>query len=184
VSSSTRENSTLDQARAGLQSAPFLKLAEMTPGAESGFGFWADGAEESRIVSLENARALAQMAARLGKAAQQKAVVYFAEGDGNDVAHVLTVPDSDPARVAAEMLRHGIEYKTIVPGGSSSGVIAHVLDFGGGLSPNVEAYARESRAAHARRIGTAHLVGGETREEGLRAFERILQGVARISEKG
>lgn len=179
VSSNDRdEASTIHQAKAGLTSPRFgdlIQLSHAIPavsGGRSGIGFWKDGAEESRLVHLKDPNAVRYVAARLGKAFRQKAAIGFTSGAGGDVAHVLRVPESDPEKIAKDMMDHGIEYKTIVP--HRTGSTVHVLDMNGDISSSVEGYARQSGAEHTRHLGTVHWVGEETREAADKLYDEVL----------
>lgn len=167
VSSSTREGSTPAHARAGLLSPEFHNLVTLThslPGihaADSGMGFWSDGAEESRIVDTDPHR-VPWLAARLGKAMGQKAAIGFSSGPGEDIAHVLRVPMSDPERIANVLQKNGIEFKTIVPDRADQRrSVVHILDSGGESTPKIERAARELGAHHERHAGTVHFIPAE-----------------------
>jgi len=187
VSSSERDNSTIPQAKAGLQSPGFHKLVSLghempaANGGQSGIGYWKDGAEESRIVKLRDPKPLAYAAARLGKAFNQKSVLTFREGpDGHDVAHVLVVPETDPDKIHADMMARGIEYKTVVPHPTDPGKsVIHLIDFAGGTTRDIEAYARDVRAEHYKHIGTADLIGADSRDEAHRIYDKVLAGASR-----
>lgn len=182
VSSSQREGSTVNQARAGLRSPEFENLvvaSHRLPGVEGGknaLGFWSDGAEESRIVNVSDPAALSKVAASLAKAFRQKAVLHFRSGpDGQDVAHVLTIPSDDAKDIADRLGAHGIEYKTIAPDHEARTSEVHIIDGGGELTPQVEAFAKETGAHHARHIGTATFLGAESREDADRLYDGILR---------
>lgn len=186
VSSSERDNSTIPQAKAGLESPAFHKLVTLAHslpaanGGQSGIGYWKDGAEESRIVKLRDARPLSYAAARLGKAFNQKSVLLFREGaDGHDVAHVLVVPETNADKIHNDMLARGIEYKTVVPHPTDSGKsVVHTIDFAGGATPDIEAYARDAHAEHYKHLGTAELIGADSRDEAHRIYDRVLAETA------
>ena len=155
VSPSTREGGTIEQAYAGLVS-PGMRQLQDEAHAEPAVGFWSDGAEESGVIHAPAER-VAMIAEEQGRKHNQKAVLWFTETPiGPDKAHVLAVPDNDAARIHQRMMKHGIEYKTVIPRGSSSEV--HVIDIGGDLTPQIAAYASEARAAHQQHTGHAHFL--------------------------
>jgi hypothetical protein len=142
---SERETSTPDDARAGFRSPTFAehgRLAQGLPGVshhEPAFGFWLDGAEESRIVhhAEPDETQMRHAMARLGLAYNQKGVIGFIEGPGDDQAHVFNVPHADPAEAQKVLVSHGIKGASFVPS-ESGGHKAIVLDFGGGNFGNLD----------------------------------------------
>lgn len=170
VSSSTREGSTYDHALADAGSPTHRDLEHDTPGGTSGIGFWADGAEPSRIVPETSPKD----AARLGLKYKQKAVLHFdPRPDGPhqyyrlDTGHLgLT-----PKQVAETLQRHGVEYSTVTP------TAAHVVDLERVLAPNVAAAAKALGAPLHLLRGHGQIIGSyDSREEGAKAFQKLLQG--------
>lgn len=183
VSSSQREGSTLAHARAGLSSPEFEDLvlaSHRVPGAEggkSGYGFWSDGAEESRIVNVANPALVPEVAAHLGKAFGQKAAIGFTSGaGGGDIAHVLSVPSTNVQAIADGLGKHGVQYKTVVPKPAEGRSEVHILDENGDFAGPISNFARETKSDHQQHVGKIHFIGGETREDGQQAYDRILRG--------
>ena len=178
VSPSTREGSTLDHARQHITGPDMQRLEAATPGGITGFGFWKDGAEESRIVPVADAAHLRRRMATLGRIHDQKGVIGFERGGGPDAFHLVVVPDADPGRVHAGLLHHGVEYATVLPGTGRRGrhSLAIVLDRGGGLAPNVHKYAASVGGKFRSEPGTVHYIGADTREEAHREYEKELLG--------
>lgn len=181
VSSSQRENSTVNQAKAGLHSPDFHNLVMLshrlpgTEGGDSGLVYWSDGAEESRVIHVNDPNMLDQIAARAGNAFNQKAVLHFrSDGSGSDIAHVVTVPSTNPDEIADKLNAHGIEYKTVVPHPDEGKSEVHVIDLGGGLAPSVAGFAAEMGGTHQQHIGHATLIGAETREGAKALYDKIL----------
>lgn len=181
VSSSTRDNSKPEHARAGLRSPAFHDLVLLShrlpaaQGGQSGLGYWADGAEESRIVNVSDPAKLDEIAARLGKAFNQKSVLHFAsDPGGSDIAHVVRVPTANADQIAESLTQHGIEYKTIVPDHETNSAEVHIIDMGGSLTPHVSAFASEHHGHHRQHLGHASYMGADTREEAALAFDRVI----------
>lgn len=170
VSSSTREGSKFPDAVADLESPEHKELESETPRGTTGIGFWADGAEPSRIVT----GASPKDAARLGLKYQQKAVLHFLpHPDGpHDYYRIDTKGTRGPGteNIARILQDHGIEYKTLTPDGG-----VHVVDQEGILGPNVKAAAKALGGSVQHLKGTASLIGSfDSREEGAKEFQRIL----------
>lgn len=125
-------------------------------------GYWADGKEESAAVHLRDPADLIPVLTDLRNRFNQKATIGFAEdANGPDLMHVLRVRETDPDKIHTDLSRHGVEYKTVVPG--STGSIVYNLDSGGVLKGAMAAYAREQRAHLDSVPGTVHFVGGDER---------------------
>lgn len=181
VSSSQRENSTVNQARAGLHSPAFHELVSMShrlPGADggkSGLGYWSDGAEESRVVHVVDPALAEKVGAALAKTHRQKSFAYFVtDPSGKDTVHVLTVPGADSDRIADVLMAHGIEHKTILPDANRGQTEVHIIDLGTGSTASVAGAARELGAKHDQHLGRADFPGAETREEAQRVYDKIL----------
>lgn len=189
VSPSQREGSTYEQAVRGLHSPEMQGLVDHASrlpgvtGGQSGYGFWADGAEEARVVHTAPETADV-VGASLAKRHRQKSFLAFTPGEGGpDALHVVTVPDNDPARVAEGLQRHGVEYKTIVPGPQPGTLDVHVVDIGGETESPVRAWAASANAVrHQRHPGKSEYVGRDDRDEAARVFDGILSG--RVTSEG
>lgn len=180
VSPSLRERSTLHDAAMGVHSPEMQALvaaAARMPsvrGGESGIGFWSDGAEESRKVALADPKEALRVAAALGRQFKQKSVLAFVEGEGDDTRHVIVVPDTDVEKIHADMMRHGIEYKTLLP--HPSGTQIEAIDSDSLHTPAFLGYADEAGAlSHERRVGTATFLGDENRDEAVKKYEAVLR---------
>lgn len=127
-------------------------------------GYWADGKEESAAVHLRNKNDLEPVLEDLRRRFNQKATIGFAEdANGPDLMHVISVRESDPDKIHTDLSKHGVEYKTVVPGPTGSTV--YNLDSGGVLRDPIAAYAREQRAHVDSVPGTVHFVGGDERPQ-------------------
>jgi hypothetical protein len=182
VSPSTDENTTYQDAVRQLGSFQLRELqaaADRLPGVmggQNGVGFWADGAEASRAIAVHDPALLPVVAATLGKQFRQKSVLWFQDDpEGPDTLHVLTVPTGNAEQVHRELMRHGVEYKTVLPGSHRDESVVHVADGGSGVAPSVEAFANESHATtHFTRKGRVSFAGAEDRESAGRVFDEIL----------
>lgn len=181
VSPSDRDGGGFEQAIHGFHSPAMVeqaKAAMQLPTVRQvkpGYGFWRDGAEESNTVHVGDPQFLARVGAVLGRQFRQKAVLTFHETpDGTDARHVIVVPETDPRKIHDDMMRHGIEYKTMIPlpGGQTR---IEAVDAGDAMRPEFGGYAREAGAvSHQVRAGRAVFIGADDREAAAREFDKIL----------
>ena len=179
VSPSTLDRSTEADAEAQLARgdaeavARFASRLPAVTGGQSGVGYWKDGAEASHVAHVSDPKLAGKIGALLGLKHRQKAVLTFTEGPGGDAAHVLLVPGSTPQAIHDGLLRHGVEFKTVIP--AVGGHEVHVVDVGNALGDGVRAFAKESGADVRSIGGSAEFIGGDTREEGAEAFRARLR---------
>jgi hypothetical protein len=178
VSTNTRNHSTIEDALRELRGPRMQQIESETPGGRSGIGFWKDGAEESRMVPVGSPQAVAPTAATLGQRYQQKAVVGFSEDPaGTDIGHVLLVPERDPHKIHRDLFeKHGVEYKTILPGPGGTNQV-HILDGDGGVSPSVQAYAKESGSRHRMIRGKITFIGSDTAEAATQEYSKHIDPI-------
>lgn len=180
VSPSVREDSTIPEALRAYKSGALAPLESAAPSGQNGLGFWRDGAEESRLVHVPTPDDVPVVGAKLGKQFKQKAVIGFMGGSGADSWHTVRVPDRDPEKIHADLLRHGVEYKTVVP--DATGSVVHILDTGSGLSDAVNGYAKEAGGRVTSKPGTVWFAGADTREDAAREYDRILGGATKAAD--
>lgn len=135
VSPSTETGLSAKQAAGQFRSLPDL------PSARKALGVWSGGAEPAYVLSGADA---ADRALRLGADWHQHSVLSFAEGPGDDKAHMILVPSKNAEAIHAQALKHGVEYKTLIP--TPRGTLVHVIDQGNELAPQIDAWAREAGA--------------------------------------
>lgn len=153
----------------------------------SAVGEWSDGAENSVVVTAPSSskQDIDFVMASLGKEYNQKAVVSFAHDDeGKDAMYSLTTSKSmDEIRTALD--KEGIEFRTLEP--TEGGTIVHVFD------PGITQTEATIRVAHSLGAeidsvnGNGTLIGGDTREQGQEAYDKILSGYrkdARVRASG
>ena len=176
ASPSITEGETIREALAHKSDIDRLEAAAGGLKYTPGIGVWKDGAEVSGVFPVhDNERGkLAHLAADLGHKMYQKQTVTFEERpEGKDRHHILSVPSRGLVGIHKKLLSHGIEFATLVPTGKQT--VVHLLDSGGTLEPNIASFARETGSKRKTTPGTVTFLGGDTREEGRRAFEKILK---------
>lgn len=101
------------------------------PDSTSGFGAWADGAEDIILHKLHGDiphEKLTKAAANVGYTQGQKSVLAFTpHEDGQHYFSTFHVKGADPDQIHQSMNAAGVEYKTIVPDGMG-GHNVHVYD--------------------------------------------------------
>jgi hypothetical protein len=161
VSPSQREGSKHADLAALTQIRDYLAGKGHAGDVQDGVGYWADGKEESAAVHTDRG-SLVPLLHDLRNRFNQKATIGFHEdATGPDLMHVLRVRDTDPDKIHSDLTRHGVEYKTVIPG--KTGSVVYSLDSGGVLKVPVEAYAREQRAHLDTVPGHVHFIGGDER---------------------
>lgn len=182
VSPNMQEHLTFNQAHKNLASdrhRQFHRLAEQMVGdrgrVSDAIGDWSDGAENSMMIHMKGTRnQIRDVAARLGAAADQKAVIAFASGRGKDSVWTVKIPRGDMNALRKKLDSNGIQFRTLEPR-SDGAVHVHVFDQGSGLEKNIRQFARQAGGHVFRHTGTGEFIGGDTREEGQRAYREILK---------
>lgn len=136
-------------------------------------GDWKDGAENSSVLMSTSANKddMAYIVAKLGQMSNQKAVVCFARDKaGKDTVWSFEDgPNITEVRNALE--KSGIEFRTLVPG-AKTGVM--VFDQGSALRNKITKVASQFGADVHFSKGTGAFIGGETREDGQKAYQEII----------
>lgn len=144
---------------------PYIEYANSRPGVlgvEPGVGYWADGKEESGLAWVASPAHVPAIAADLRDRFNQKAVIGFAEDrEGPDAAYILHTAEKDPDKIHDGLMRHGVEYKTVV--GKPHGSTVYVIDSGRVQGQSVAAWAKETGAHMDAVHGRAHFEGGDER---------------------
>jgi hypothetical protein len=144
---------------------------------EGAIGVWADGAENSTAITVPNAdsETLRYTASLLGKSGDQKAVLAWTNTVGGPHALYTLSTSLGPTQVAADSLKLGIAFQTIIP--SYHGGRIQILDQDGSLADKVQALG--SMAGY-KPVGVQHgsgeFIGSWTsRDEGNAAYDQIIQ---------
>ena len=182
VSPNTRENLTLAEAQAALDSAEEQHLIDearhvacqlhQSIGVDKAIGSWSDGAEHSIIIRTRTIEpSLRYAGSWLGKSARQKAVLYFRENrSGEAWMHILVLPPNrrDIASIAAELDSDGIENRTLVP--RTKGMLVYIVDLKNELRSKVSIAARGLRARISSLRGRGEFIGDEDRDKAQTVF--------------
>lgn len=144
---------------------------------EGAIGVWADGAENSTAITVPHAdsETLRYTASLLGKSGDQKAVLAWTNAAGGPHALYTLSTSLGPTQVAADSLKLGIAFQTIIP--SYHGGRIQILDQDGALADKVQALG--SMAGY-KPVGVQHgsgeFIGSWTsRDEGNAAYDQIIQ---------
>jgi hypothetical protein len=186
LSPNIAENLTFDQARAQLSSArqeKFRKMAAAYAGhygkqvtVANVIGDWSDGAENSLYIEARmKPEEVRYVAAKLGAAAGQKAVIPFvARTGGKDALWTVNADGSSMEKARAVLNRSGLQYRTLEQRGDN--LMVHIFDQGGGLRGNVLKAADGLGGApvHVKR-GEGEFLGGDTREAGRKAYSEVIR---------
>lgn len=184
VSPNTRENLTLEEAQAGLNSAEEKRLiAEARQvacrlrkplGVDKAVGSWSDGAEHSTIIRARtNEPSLRYAGSWLGKFARQKAILYFRQSPaGVGRMYVLFLPfkNQNMATVSTELEASGVANRTLVP--QRHRLLVYIVDLKNELRLKVLSSARSLRARLASIRGEGEFIGADDREQAQKIFEQ------------
>jgi len=184
-SPNTQENLTFEDAWKKLNSpeqqqaisrAQFLVKSVFGTGTvQNAIGDWADGAENSAVVTVpgHNKEALDFTMATLGKELNQKAVLSFVHDETGDDRVYSMHTNQDIQTVRQILQQNGVNFRTIVPEGK--GATIHVFDQGGKM---VDAIGKSAQALKAEGLtviaGSGSFIGGDTREEGQKQYEQVI----------
>ena len=184
VSPNTRENLTLEEAQAGLNSVEEKRLiAEARQVAcrlrkplrvDKAVGSWSDGAEHSTIIRAStNETSLRYAGSWLGKFARQKAILYFRQSPaGGGRMYVLFLPfkSQNMAAVSTELEANGVANRTLVP--QRHRLLVYIVDLKNELRFKVLTLARRLRARLASIRGEGEFIGDDDRDKAQAVFEQ------------
>ena len=175
VSPNTREGLTLDDAVRLLDSREesllinsiqsLSRCLRLEPLALSKtIGSWTDGAEHSALFRIRADEPTIRYAdARLGKLAQQKAVVYFRrDGRGADRMYVLSLRRGKRslASVSKTLDASGVAFRTLAPT-KRGRLLVYVVDLDDALRDKVARASRRLRAATSTVRGAGEFIGDD-----------------------
>ena len=188
VSPNTRDDLKLDDAVRGMQSAEEVDLMRKAQSlgcivktritVARALGSWSDGAEHSVLLRIKTDEpTIRYLMSRLGRDANQKAVIYFHPNpDGPARIYVLQPPRSlrNINSISTVLERAGIAFRTLVPG--RSGTSVYVIDTENSLGAKVRSAARKLKARINAQSGNASFVGDDAdRQKGQTVFEQEIK---------
>ena len=188
VSPNTREGLKLDEAVQGLQSTEELALLKRISSlrctirspisTNRALGSWSDGAEHSILLRVKTDEpTMRYLMSRLGRDANQKAVLYFyPRTRGN--ARLFIVHPSKRLRAFSEISRFldeaGISFRTLVP--TKQETTVYVVDTENSLAAKVKTAAKRLRARFTSQTGNASFIGDDSaREKGQTIFQKEIK---------
>ncbi|HXD30806.1 MAG TPA: hypothetical protein VN643_06810 [Pyrinomonadaceae bacterium] len=182
VSPNNRENLTLEDAKAGLNSEEEKRLIQEERDVtcrlqkkviiEKAIGSWSDGAEHSTVLRGQmNEASLRYAGSWLGKFATQKAILYFHQtprGAGRVYALYLRPNLRDLSTIANKLEAGGLANRTIVS--RSRRVTVFIVDLKNELKAKVTIAARRLKARVTTAPGQAEFIGDDDRSKAQEVF--------------
>ena len=182
VSPNTREGLKLEDAIRGLQSAEeqtlirharsFRCVARSKVEAYKSVGSWSDGAEHGVMLRAHtDSLTMRYLISVLGRAAQQKAALYFhSDSAGESEMYILRPRNRLGAmrRIAQALDEAGIEFRTLVP--LKATVLVYVVDVKSELRAKISAAATKLKARITERRGSAEFIGNDSSREKAQAI--------------
>jgi hypothetical protein len=188
VSPNTRDNLRLEDAIHGMDSQEELRLLSRAKSlgcvirrnisTTEAVGSWSDGAEHSIVVRVTaDESSLRYLMSRLGRDANQKAVLYFhPRPHGRAKLYIINhIRDRNFRQIGATLDESGIAFRTLEP--ARHGTIVYIIDIENVLSGKVLQAARRLRQRVTSQTGSAAFIGdGSSRDKGQAVFaEEIKQ---------
>jgi hypothetical protein len=183
VSPNTREGLKLDDAIAGLSSEEETSLVRRVGelrcvvhnpiNTRRAVGSWSDGAEHSLLIRVRSDEStMRYLMSRLGRTANQKAVVYF-HSQPAGTAKIYIIHPAKRLRSFTVISRildaNGVAFRTLVP--LKTEVTVYVIDLDNSLSAKVRAATRRLRGRLTALTGNASFIGDDSvREKGQEIF--------------
>lgn len=185
VSPNVREDMTFTDAEKAVNSSEHQKAVSLTQDVlkkqgmkadlKSGVGDWEDGAEDSIIARVqgEDFDQIKYTAAKLGSKLKQKAVIAFEEKeDGNDILHNIKA-SLGMAETRKVLTDNGIKFRTLV--GDKGKTNVTILDQGASMLTRVSSILGALNATATAVRGIGEFIGGDTREDGERAYQENIR---------
>ena len=185
VSPNTRENLTLDDAIRGLSSNEESQLAQQAKDLRCVFkeqvrtsraiGSWSDGAEHSLLIRVRSDEpTMRYLMSRLGRTANQKAVVYF-HPQSQGTARIYVIHPARRYRSFALISRlldsNGVAFRTLVPAGQETTI--YVIDIDNSLSGKIRKATKRLSGRFTAASGNASFIGDDSvREKGQEIFQQ------------
>jgi hypothetical protein len=188
VSPNTRDDLKLQDAIQGMDSQEELGLLSRAKNlgcvirrkiaAKPAVGSWSDGAEHSILIQVNaNESAIRYLMSRLGRDANQKAVVYFLpKARGRAKIYIINhIRDFNFRQIGNVLDESGIAFRTLVP--ARQGTIIYIIDIENSLRDKVLQASRKLNHRVTSQSGNASFIGDDSsREKGQAVFvEEIKQ---------
>jgi hypothetical protein len=186
VSPNVKENLSFAEAKAGLASERQRQMHRMAvhlthqftkhASVENVIGDWSDGAENSMFVQtdIKDRSTLRYLAAKMGQAAEQKAVIPFlVSTSGKDSLWTIRMGSQDLEETRRKLDESGLAFRTLDTHGGWTYI--HVFDPGSALRSNVTKAAGELGGEVTVAKGDGEFLGGETRDEGIKAYQQVIE---------
>jgi hypothetical protein len=188
VSPNTRDDLELEEAIRGMNSSEEVNLLRHAQSLGCvvkkkittlrALGSWSDGAEHSVLLRTNTDEAtIRYLMSRLGRDANQKAVIYFHVKPGGPARiYVLQPPHGlrNFKSISTVLERSGISFRTLVP--TKSGTRVYVIDTDNNLATRVKTAARQLKARLNSQSGNASFVGDDNdRQKGQTVFEQEIK---------
>lgn len=182
VSPTTRENMKLEEAIEGMNSAEEYLLLKRAKNlgcvvkrkitTMRALGSWSDGAEHSILLRANSDESTFRyLVSRLGKDANQKAVLYFhPSANGTAVIYAISPTRRLSFAFLARILdAAGIAFRTVVPTRQTN--VVYVVDTENNLRNKIRTAVKRLRARLIAQKGTASFIGDDSdREKGQAVF--------------
>lgn len=146
-------------------------------------GAWADGAENSSMLEAngKDYERLKLATVMKGHLANQRAVLVFKDDPNGDAALYRATVSAKPADLSSSLLKHGIDFHTLIPHGDKTEVV--VADLDGTKANGLVDFAEEHDVSFKRFRGTGEFIGGpddvsdaESRAQARKAYEAVIAG--------
>jgi hypothetical protein len=185
VSPNTRDDLKLKDAIRGMNSAEETKLlrramnlgcvVRLKIATMRALGSWSDGAEHSILLRANSDEStIRYLMSRLGREANQKAVIYFhpeAFGSARIYLIRLRQRSHNSFSIARTLDRIGISFRTMVPGKRET--IVYIVDTENNLAAKVMTAAKRLRGRLTSQPGTASFIGDDSdRQKGQAVFAK------------
>jgi hypothetical protein len=183
VSPNTRDNLKLEDAIRGLSSTEESKLLKRARSLTCvvkrristmrALGSWSDGAEHSILIRVKTDEpTIRYVMSRLGRDANQKAVLYFHPRTAGDAKMFIFHPAwrfRSFATIGRILDGSGISFRTLIP--TKQGTVVYIVDTERSLAGKVKAAATRLQARVKSQTGNANFIGDDAvREKGQTIF--------------
>ena len=188
VSPNTREDLKLEDAIRGMSSPEEFNLLRRAKNlgcvvkrkirTSRALGSWSDGAEHSILLRMNTDEStLRYLMSRLGRDANQKAILYF-HPEPRGVATIYVVRPQRRFRGLSTITRTldsaGVAFRTLVP--TKETTLVYIVDTENNLSEKVKNAVKRMRARFSSQRGNASFIGDDAvREKGQSVFAKEIK---------
>jgi hypothetical protein len=188
VSPNTRDDLKLEEAIRGMNSPEEWNLLARAKNLRCvvkrkirtmrALGSWSDGAEPTILLRTNSDEStMRYLVSRLGREANQKAVLYFHLSSAGSATIYFVRPHSrlrSLARIAQMLDTAGIAFRTLVP--TKQAMFVYIVDTEGNLAEKVKNAAKRLRARFSSQKGNASFIGDDAiREKGQAVFAQEIK---------